>query len=204
MNPDSLLSQFAQFYHVAIRLESSGNAPVYEFVFDLDRASLDQRFIIPYCNGEEILIQGKTVVRDDINHIRISETTLPSSHLRSEVQQEVEVSLQRDILYKGMLSDFPNATPSYLNQQISLGIMDKGKDVTDEMITSTAIVGSDTSVNDVQQTRPPTDPHKVFVVHGRNLKARDAMFIFLGAIGLDPIEWSEATKATGKPSPYIG
>ena len=103
-----------------------------------------------------------------------------------------------------MVTYFTSAAPAYLNQQLSLGIMDKGKDVTDDMMTSTEIVGLDTSANDVQQTRPPTNPHKVFVVHGRNLKARDAMFNFLGAIGLDPIEWSEATNATDKASPYIG
>jgi len=45
---------------------------------------------------------------------------------------------------------------------------------------------------------------KVFVVHGRNREARTAMFIFLRAIGLAPIEWSEAVKLTGEASPYIG
>ena len=45
---------------------------------------------------------------------------------------------------------------------------------------------------------------KVFVVHGRNLAARDAMFAFLRTIGLEPIEWSTAISATGSASPYIG
>jgi predicted nucleotide-binding protein len=45
---------------------------------------------------------------------------------------------------------------------------------------------------------------KVFVVHGRNTVARDGMFDFLRAIGLHPIDWSEAVKLTGKGSPYIG
>lgn len=45
---------------------------------------------------------------------------------------------------------------------------------------------------------------KVFVVHGRNRDARTAMFTFLRAIGLAPIEWSEAVKLTGEASPYIG
>ena len=44
----------------------------------------------------------------------------------------------------------------------------------------------------------------VFVVHGRNTNARDAMFDFLRAIGLAPIEWSDAVKETGEGSPYIG
>jgi len=44
----------------------------------------------------------------------------------------------------------------------------------------------------------------VFVVHGRNLKARDAMFTFLRSIGLKPLEWSQAIKLTREPSPYVG
>lgn len=48
------------------------------------------------------------------------------------------------------------------------------------------------------------DPRKVFVVHGRNLKASGAMFDFLRALDLEPIEWREAIKMTGKGTPYVG
>jgi predicted nucleotide-binding protein len=48
------------------------------------------------------------------------------------------------------------------------------------------------------------DPRRVYVVHGRNIQARDAMFSFLRAAGLQPIEWSEALALTGKPTPYVG
>jgi len=49
-----------------------------------------------------------------------------------------------------------------------------------------------------------SDPRIVFVVHGRNLGRRDALFRFLRSIGLSPLEWSQAVKATGQASPYIG
>jgi len=48
------------------------------------------------------------------------------------------------------------------------------------------------------------DPSAVFVVHGRNSALREAMFTFLTAIRLHPLEWSEARAATGEASPYIG
>ena len=51
---------------------------------------------------------------------------------------------------------------------------------------------------------PPASTREVFVVHGRNLGARDALFEFLRAIDLHPMEWAEAVGATGKTSPYIG
>jgi hypothetical protein len=40
------------------------------------------------------------------------------------------------------------------------------------------------------------------VVHGRNHKAREAMFTFLRALGLAPIEWEQAVGETGMVSPH--
>jgi predicted nucleotide-binding protein len=48
------------------------------------------------------------------------------------------------------------------------------------------------------------DPQVVFVVHGRNEAIREAMFTFLRAIGLKPMEWSKARAATKDPNPYVG
>ena len=48
------------------------------------------------------------------------------------------------------------------------------------------------------------DLRSVFVIHGRNEPARKGLFDFLRAIGLSPIEWSEAISMTGSASPYIG
>ena len=53
-------------------------------------------------------------------------------------------------------------------------------------------------------TVDPDRARKVFVVHGRNGVARSAIFAFLRAIGLEPIEWSVAVQMTGEGSPYIG
>ena len=50
----------------------------------------------------------------------------------------------------------------------------------------------------------PVNAGQVFVVHGRNQRARDAMFAFLRSIDLHPLEWNEAVCATGRPMPYIG
>lgn len=50
----------------------------------------------------------------------------------------------------------------------------------------------------------PGSTTRVFVVHGRNTLLRDAMFAFLRAIHLQPLEWSQAARLTKKPSPYVG
>lgn len=54
------------------------------------------------------------------------------------------------------------------------------------------------------QLQAGVDSRAVFIVHGRNNAARVALFMFLRAVGLHPLEWSEIVKATGKASPYIG
>jgi predicted nucleotide-binding protein len=43
---------------------------------------------------------------------------------------------------------------------------------------------------------------RVMVVHGRNLKARDAMFRFLRSVELAPIPWHQAVSETGVGSPH--
>jgi predicted nucleotide-binding protein len=55
-----------------------------------------------------------------------------------------------------------------------------------------------------QSTMLHRDKRNVFVVHGRNTKARDAVFTFLRALDLNPIEWEKARSLTRKPNPYVG
>jgi predicted nucleotide-binding protein len=45
---------------------------------------------------------------------------------------------------------------------------------------------------------------KVMVVHGRDTAARDAMFEFLLALRLHPMEWSQLVSGTGSAAPYVG
>lgn len=55
-----------------------------------------------------------------------------------------------------------------------------------------------------QNVTAPKDARKVFVVHGRNLEARNSLFRFLRSINLTPLEWSQAISMTDKASPFIG
>jgi predicted nucleotide-binding protein len=52
-----------------------------------------------------------------------------------------------------------------------------------------------------QGTEPRRDPRKIFIVHGRDIATRDQLIKFLKHIDTWPISWTEARKATGKPSP---
>lgn len=52
---------------------------------------------------------------------------------------------------------------------------------------------------------PKTKENTVFVVHGRDAKLRDAMYEFLGALGLKPQEWGHAIRAArgSGGNPYV-
>lgn len=50
--------------------------------------------------------------------------------------------------------------------------------------------------------RPPGK--RVWVVHGRDIKLRNALFDFIRSIGLEPLEWEHAVKATRSGAPYVG
>jgi predicted nucleotide-binding protein len=57
-------------------------------------------------------------------------------------------------------------------------------------------------MSEVSDSRAP-QRKRVFVVHGRNIEARQAMFDFLRSIELQPIEWSKARALTGEASPLV-
>jgi len=50
----------------------------------------------------------------------------------------------------------------------------------------------------------PVDPKRVFVVHGRNIAAKKAMFAFLRSLDLSPIEWDQAVELTEPGAPFTG
>lgn len=52
-----------------------------------------------------------------------------------------------------------------------------------------------------RSTRRPQG-NKVFVVHGRDAEIRKAMYRFLRALGIEPIEWNKAIALSKRASPY--
>jgi predicted nucleotide-binding protein len=51
---------------------------------------------------------------------------------------------------------------------------------------------------------PGKKSDSVFVVHGRDTKARQELSVFLRSLHVDVIEWNKALELTSKGSPYIG
>lgn len=59
-------------------------------------------------------------------------------------------------------------------------------------------------VFDLSALSNETDERTVFVVHGRDRAARDALFTFLRSLGLKPLEWQQIIDMTGSAAPYVG
>ncbi len=169
-------------YHVRITPRSDRSHD--EVKLDLTKEQLEERFLNPYVEGRPIVIGGKTIPPDDIERIRINYTDETSEQLLPIVRKEQAAS---SVI--ALISD-------------EWYVADRGADVTDEFIKGPPGAGVITR----NQPEGPKikGPRVVFVVHGRNVKARDAMFTFLHSIGLYPLEWTEAIQATRKTSPYIG
>ena len=58
--------------------------------------------------------------------------------------------------------------------------------------------------SDSRSDEDPAKARRVWVVYGRDERLRSGMFTFLRALGLEPVEFLEARKFTGDPSPYVG
>lgn len=59
-------------------------------------------------------------------------------------------------------------------------------------------------LNDSGDLPAPAGSRDVFVVYGRDREARDAVFTFLRALDLRPLEWEPLVARSGSAAPYIG
>jgi predicted nucleotide-binding protein len=174
-------------YHVRL---STRSTPSHDEVrLDLSLEDLEDRFLRPYREGRPIVIGGRTVEPADLDRLRVNFTKESSVELLPIVREERWQSRVKTTIPE------------------EWDIADKGREVTDEFITGppgSALPPAPVSKGADAVPASGPDPRSVFVVHGRNREARDAMFAFLRTLGLQPIEWNEAVLATGRPNPYVG
>ena len=177
------------YYHV--RISTKTDPSKIEVELDVHAEELDSRFLEPYRLGRPIVISGKTVTGTELERIQITETLYDSNSVNREIRaKDKENSTIRPVDTHGRLDPF---------------ILSKhGIDVTKQYIAGPPGHAAEPHSQPTREVRPATSAREVFVVHGRNLSARDALFEFLRSLDLYPLEWSESVAATGKPLPYIG
>ena len=145
---------------------------------DLTREKLERRIVDPYRIGRPITVNGKTIRTEDIDRVRV---------YRTEISWQ-EMCLMAD----------------HNGRNVDSVFSEMAEDVTDEWVTGAPGSGSLIETKESAAPSDVADAGTVFVVHGRNEEARRALFVFLRSIGLRPLGWSEAVKATDRPMPYIG
>ena len=149
-------------YNVRIRFK--GRSDPTEFRFRITIEHLERVIVSPYLDGDHIIIDGRIMVPDDISQVDIKEINPPPSN----------PSFLKRLLDRIWFSRPPEAFDG------------EGLDVTEESIGgppgSKLMKGSD----DMNRHTPAAGAREVFVVHGRNDEARDALFTFLRAIVLHP------------------
>ena len=173
-----------QYYHVVLTPKSSNSST--EFRLDLTLEEIESQYLSRYRDGTPIVINGKVLRIAEVDRLRITRTEKNSDSLRPMAQAKQKAS---SLEY-----------PSLIESDIAYS----GEDVTNALMTSPPSTVFDVTTGESMTPQPPPDAREVFVVHGRNLAARDAVFEFLRAIDLHPVEWSQAILSTARPSPYIG
>jgi predicted nucleotide-binding protein len=155
-------------------------------VLDQDLAWVEKRILERRRDGAPITIEGRQLDWSDIKFVRISRSDQPSSNIIPGIEAE----------------DANSPVLSFSDPEYPWRAAKRGTDMTNELIDGP--VGQAAQPSPVSPATPAADARKVMVVHGRDEEARRAMFDFLRALGLSPLEWGTLVAETGTATPYIG
>lgn len=152
------------YYHVKIMQKS--NKKTEEKKFDLSREKLLSQFIVPYENGEDIIINGKAIPIDDIERIKIRETFENSSKI-------------------GSISRFSMSKKAALQTPNETYVLEEGKDVTDDFIQGAPGHKKNKLSEKTEEIKPRGN--QIFVVHGHDNEMKEAVARTLEKLDLKPI-----------------
>ena len=167
-------------YNVRISFKDKNRRPSFKFGMTLQE--LENNIVAPFHSGVTIVLDGRVIEIRDIDSFTIRRVENASK----------KITIPLRIMDRLSYPDEPKLFHL------------RGRDVTEEFINKSSGKRAAVIPEGERELSSSVNTREVFVVHGRHTGARDALFDFLRAINLHPVEWSEATKATGKGSPYVG
>ena len=132
-----------------------------EAKLDLSEEDLHSQFIIPYEQGNHIMINGVYISLENLDRITILQT---KENSKSVIKRQGETYL-----------DIPSCNFTQ--------IMTQSKDITDEIIKGPPGYKKSRT----KENRSIMQSDRVFVVHGRDQALKNSLEIFLKEIGLTPI-----------------
>ncbi len=160
------------YYHVLIESYESSK-PYYE-LDKTDLSEIKDEFIIPYLKGEQFIFDGYFLDKSKVKRILIKESACTSQ-------------MYADALNK----EYPDA-PLYFEREDIVSDEDKyTTDITGRIVKEcrSLLQGATSKSETPTVTKPkvPMDKSKVFIVHGHDNAAKEAVARFIEKIGLEAI-----------------
>ena len=168
------------YYHVLIESYESSK-PYYE-LDKTDLSEIKDEFIIPYLKGEQFIFDGYFLDKSKVKRILIKESACTSQ-------------MYADALNK----EYPDA-PLYFEREDIVSDEDKyTTDITGRIVKEcrSLLQGATSKSETPTVTKPkvPMDKSKVFIVHGHDNAAKEAVARFIEKIGLEAIILHEQASA---------
>jgi predicted nucleotide-binding protein len=165
-------------YHVVIR----GKSGIWTEM-DLDAKVLRDQIAVPHLQREHLLVSQCLFHPDVVEELRIYSTDRTSAEILESLMEN------RAIGYRGA---------TFVGTEL---VARMGMEVTEQVLQEASAFIED---NPEERSEAVGARSHIFVVHGRNLAARNLLFAMLQAMRLRPLWWEDAIKATARPSPFIG
>lgn len=176
-----------RYWHCRVKRNSQDGSNSGAIVNDWSFKEIETKIVNPLIGNRRISIEGLIIKNmDDVLEIQIVQTDYQRKHY-ADVFNERNRRAGIIIIKDSRLLPFEASN---------------GKDYTDELLFSNS--QPDTKPSSKEKKMPNRNSKKVFVIHGRNEKARRAVFDFLRALHLEPLEWNHCITLTREPSPFIG
>ena len=153
------------YYHVKIRQKSSKVTD--ELKLDLSEEKLLSQFIVPYENGENIFVNGRTIPLEDIERIKINKTEMNSAEL---------IPIIRAKRPKKAIA--PQISDKWL-------VTKEGEDVTEDFIKGEPGYKKKKLGEKMEEVKPASN--HIFIVHGHDDGMKQAVARTLEKLDLKPI-----------------
>jgi predicted nucleotide-binding protein len=177
------MSEGNGYWHVLVTPNDEGRVSGEVLAVDKDEPWVQDRVLSRRRRGEPLVLGGRTLEWSEIERLRITVTSTPTSGIIPGLEAE---DARSDVWVVG-------------GSSYKWRVAATGDDITDDLIDGPPGIPSASGVASTQ-----VDARNVMVVHGRDSAARRAMFDFLRALDLQPLEWGKIVEATGKGTPYVG
>jgi predicted nucleotide-binding protein len=172
-------------YHVRITSKDSLRRQNDALALDKDAGWIEENIVVPRRAGRDIFVDGQVFSWESIDKILITQTDQPSREL-------IPLIKGRRRTDPGMALQIPDRWY----------VVSEGRDVTEQFITGAP--GANVREPAGSASSFASDRRAVMVIYGHDADANTALFDWLRAIGLRPLEWTQLVRAAGSGSPYIG